>query len=452
MTKRRAAIYVRISLDPRGKGLGVARQEKACRKRADDLGWSVGKVYTDNDVSASTGKRRPAYEAMLGDLEAGILDAVIVWDLDRLTRRPIEIEHFIDLADRHQIALASVGGDADLSTDNGRLFARIKGAVARAEIERKSARQKAANEQRAEQGLPHIGRRAYGYSPDGVAIVEDEAANIRGAAARLVAGDTIHAITRDLQRAGARTTAGNPWGTTEVRRMLANPRYAALRAHRGSIIGPGQWPAIIDEDTHHAITAILADPSRRAPGRPQASLLTGIATCGPCGQPIYATRSGKRARLYYCKTRSHVTRAADQIDDYVRGHVLSQIEEHGPTLLARHSTDPARVKKLQSREAELRSRLDGLAQAYAAGAIDDLQLRAGSKRARAELDAVTTELTAVQRKPVLARMVHAADPTDEWEGLSLDLQRTLVQEITSVVIQPAGRGARVFRPETIILD
>ena len=79
----------------------------------------------------------------------------MVWDLDRLHRRPIELEQFLDVADRHGVAMASVGG-VDLATCNGRPVARIKGAVARSEVERKSARQKAANDQRAEARRPQL--------------------------------------------------------------------------------------------------------------------------------------------------------------------------------------------------------------------------------------------------------------------------------------------------------
>jgi site-specific DNA recombinase len=114
---RRAAIYTRISSDPAGQRLGVTRQLTDCRKKAVDLGWDVVAVYEDNDVSASTTRTRPQYVKMLAALEAGQVDGVVVWDLDRLTRRPIEIEQFIDLADRRGIALASVGGDCDLATD-----------------------------------------------------------------------------------------------------------------------------------------------------------------------------------------------------------------------------------------------------------------------------------------------------------------------------------------------
>ncbi len=84
---RRTAIYVRISSDPTGQGLGVARQRTACTSRAQALGWDVVEVYEDNDVSATSGRLRPAYQRMLSDLEAGRVDAVVVWDLDRLHRQ-----------------------------------------------------------------------------------------------------------------------------------------------------------------------------------------------------------------------------------------------------------------------------------------------------------------------------------------------------------------------------
>src|SRR4051812_13763826 len=146
---------------------------------------------------------------MLADIAAGQLDGVVAWDLDRLHRRPVELEAFIDLADRHRLALATVGGDADLSTDNGRLFARIKGAVARGEIERKSARQKRANLQRADLGLPRpSGRRAVGYEPGGMVVVEQEAEFIRQGYRELLAGSSLRAIAARWTTAGFTTAVG----------------------------------------------------------------------------------------------------------------------------------------------------------------------------------------------------------------------------------------------------
>src|SRR5215203_5523253 len=170
----RAGVYLRQSRDRYGTGLAVARQREDCLRLCSEHGWEPVE-YVDNDVSAHDGRRRPAYERMLADIEAGHLGAVVVWDLDRLHRRPVELEHFIELADKQRVALATVSGDTDLATDSGRLFARVKGAVARSEGERKSARQKRAAAQAAEMGKPHKGPRPFGYEPDGFTVRADEA-------------------------------------------------------------------------------------------------------------------------------------------------------------------------------------------------------------------------------------------------------------------------------------
>src|ERR1700745_1863499 len=111
----RAAVYLRISSDPNGDQLGVTRQREDCERLCAERGWTPVE-YLDNDISASNGKHRPAYERMLADIESGAVGAVVAWDLDRLHRRPIELEKFMELADVHRLALATVSGDVDLST------------------------------------------------------------------------------------------------------------------------------------------------------------------------------------------------------------------------------------------------------------------------------------------------------------------------------------------------
>ena len=82
-----AAIYVRISRDRAGAGLGVERQEHDCRELAARLGWPVVEVFTDNDLSAYSGRPRPAYRAMIEAVRAGRVQAVLAWHPDRLHRR-----------------------------------------------------------------------------------------------------------------------------------------------------------------------------------------------------------------------------------------------------------------------------------------------------------------------------------------------------------------------------
>jgi DNA invertase Pin-like site-specific DNA recombinase len=96
----RCAIYARISEDRQGRRAGVARQVEDCRVLADRHGWIVGEpVYLDNDLSAYSGKRRPAYEQMMDDLKTGLRDGLVMWHPDRLHRSPRELEAFIDVVD-----------------------------------------------------------------------------------------------------------------------------------------------------------------------------------------------------------------------------------------------------------------------------------------------------------------------------------------------------------------
>ena len=83
------------------------------------LGWPVAEVYVDNDVSAYSGKPRPAYRRMLRDIKDGTRDALVVYDLDRLVRQPRELEEFFDICDAAGLtSFASVTGDLDLANDD----------------------------------------------------------------------------------------------------------------------------------------------------------------------------------------------------------------------------------------------------------------------------------------------------------------------------------------------
>ena len=72
----RAAVYVRISQDREGAGLGVARQEEDCRALCARKGWQVAGVYADNDVSAYSGRPRKEWTRLLADIGDGLIDAV----------------------------------------------------------------------------------------------------------------------------------------------------------------------------------------------------------------------------------------------------------------------------------------------------------------------------------------------------------------------------------------
>src|SRR5688572_6758355 len=110
----RAGLYVRISKDHEGEALGVERQEQDCRALAGRKGWDVVQVYSDNDLSASSGKRRPAWELLLSDLEAGTIDAVLAYSSSRLYRRLADLGRFLEVVKARKAEVATVAsGDID---------------------------------------------------------------------------------------------------------------------------------------------------------------------------------------------------------------------------------------------------------------------------------------------------------------------------------------------------
>lgn len=165
---RKAAVYLRISQDHEMDGLAIDRPSEDCENLAQFRRWDVIETNVDQSKSATDRtKSLPDYDRMVADYKAGRFTAIICYDLDRLTRQPRQLEDWIDAAELNGLALVTANGDADLSTDGGRMYARIKATVARAEMERKGARQSTAQLQRAKQGRAPKGMRPLGYATNG---------------------------------------------------------------------------------------------------------------------------------------------------------------------------------------------------------------------------------------------------------------------------------------------
>lgn len=102
-----------ISLDREMDGLAIDRQREDCENLAKYRRWEIVETYVDQSISASDrSKKRPAYERMVADYEAGLLEAIVCYDLDRLTRQPRELEDWIDRAEQRGLLLVTANGDA----------------------------------------------------------------------------------------------------------------------------------------------------------------------------------------------------------------------------------------------------------------------------------------------------------------------------------------------------
>nr|WP_062336091.1 recombinase family protein [Herbidospora sakaeratensis] len=359
-TPLRVAIYVRISNDRTGAGLGVARQEEECRTLAARIGWEIYDVYSDNDVSAYSGKTRPNYARLLADVAAGRVQAIIAWHADRLHRSPRELEDFIELVDKHHVRISTVkAGQLDLDTSSGKMVARILGSVARAESEQKSERLKSKLLQLAKSGkYGGGGSRPYGYEKDGITVRPAEAQTIQECARRVLAGEAIASVAKDLNVRGVPTATNRPngWSVPILKRMLISPRIAGLREHRprnpdgtrpnvGEIMAVAEWPAIIKREEMTRLHGILLDPARRvSPGRNGRYPLSGVLYCGRegCARRLVGRPDGLGRRRYVCN-------AVPGAGGCGKIMALSEpIEEHLFTLVAGALDDQPFMTRLMS--------------------------------------------------------------------------------------------------------
>lgn len=448
-------IYTRVSLDRTGEALAVARQEEDCRALAKSLGLHVDKVYTDNDISATSGKRRPGFEAML---DAKPL-AIVAWHQDRLLRLTRDLERVIAL----NVPVYTVtAGTLDLTTPAGRAVARTVAAWSQYEGEQKATRQVAANLQRAANGV-HQGRVGYGYRREGAAVALHltEAATIRDAMRRVLAGESLRAICKDFDAQHIPTPGrGARWNSTTLKQLLLRPSLAGLTVHRGRVAGraPADSPRVIDEDTHERIKAVLTDPRRRtAPaGRSPKYLLGGIARCGLCGgvmaRAVGRMTTTKRGGVkrqppsYVCSECHRVRRKQTDVDALVEGIVVGRLQMPDAAQLFAQG-DPAALQEAHDTIEAVDARLANAADMFATGGIDAGQLTRITERLRADRAQASAAVEAALPAAVPAELVGGA-AAEAWAALSMDSKRAVLVALVTVTILPSGSG-KAFDPDTV---
>lgn len=481
------AMYLRQSKDSDGDGLAIDRQRANCTKLIEREGWLVAdaRVYVDNNVSASSAKPRPAYQRLIADVKAGRVDVVVAWNLDRLTRKPREIEDWLDYHESHGVNLMTSENREriDLTTETGRMMLRITAAVARNEVERKGRRQKESNVQARSLGLPPGGRRAFGYTrlvaldaaksattmrlgADGVEYLaygheplEPEASAVRRGFELLLAGATLGSIARAWNEAGLTTTAGAPWQPYAARNVLTNPRYAAQVAPPRSItvatakhylglddVKPGTWEPLVSVETWLASCELLRDPARRSnAGAVPRWLLSGLATCGVCGAPMKAGATRDKVKTYRCSKANHLARKADDADLYIVGQVvetLSNPDSVAKLEAAMRAKDAPDTKSLR---AELLVAQQGEANVLSmvAGGLTSMAVAEATLRdVRKRIGVLEAAMAEAGKTDVLTPLMRVADTAAAWDAMQVEEQRAVVRALLSVEMLSPGKGSR----------
>lgn len=454
----RAGIYARISSDRDGDNLAVSRQLADCEELAARRGWEVAERYVDSDVSAYSGKRRPEYRRLLEEIEAGVLDAVVVYHADRLHRHPRELEDFIELCQATRTKLATVSGDVDLSTHEGQLLARITGAVARKESDDKSRRIQRKHQEIALAGRSSGGgTRPFGFESDRRTVRPDEAEVIRECAARVLAGDSLRSICMDLNGRQVATVSGKPWGTQTLRRMLLSARISGQREHHGEIVARAEWEPIITAAETQRIRAKLKDPERRTNRSARRYLLTRLLRCGCCGVKLYSRPRADGSRRYVCASGPNfggcgkITVVADKLEGVIVEAVLHRLdsEELAASLAGR--TDDAHAAQWQSEIEQAQEQLDELARLWGEKQISQPEWLAARAPIEQRQRLAKRRLAALNRTSTLGEHIgNGASLRDRWADLTLTRQEQIVAAVLDhVVVAPGRRGFNSFDPSRL---
>jgi len=477
----KVAIYARVSKADMDDPNSVPVQLADCKARAQDEGWQVVAEYVDEGVSAwRVGTRRPQFEELLADVEAGRADTILVREQERLLRQLKDGVRVADLAERGRLRMiaCTLEGDLDLgrARDRKDFRDRVSSAVFYSDFLSEKIRR--TTRRKAEAGEWHGGgRRPFGFEvrgPRPYRLVHNprEAARLRDAARQVLAGQSLHSITREWNDGShpVPKDSGGRWTVTDVRRVLTSEQVAG---RRGDV--EGSWRPILHWETHLALVELLNDPLRRPAVEYRQSRrwpLAGLVRCGRCGSRM-DVRSQARAlahggtatrRQYICSSRnggcSEVAITAPDLERHVVEWALDNVPESEPEEV-RRPEQAAGEAEVVRRLRELEERKRGLGGAYAEGLMTAAQVHEATVVLNTEIATARHQLAAVESPRPRTPWKDRVRRMDEWwdfmEGRTAELDpeeaeglnEFLRWAVDRVTIAPArARGVR-FDPRRV---
>lgn len=358
LSDRLCDTYSRISDDPLDTLRGVTRQRADGAEAVAHFGGTLGVEHVENDTSAYRKRRvrvtdtsgneydawrviRPLWSEALHRLRTGLADALVVYDLDRLARDPRDLEDAIEVVEHYgKTILSATASEIDLTTESGRMAARMLVVMANKSSADTSRRVKRAALETAMSGKP-VGWRTFGWQSNKIDLDPTESAIALAAVDAILSRErAVGTIANDWNQAGVLTVQGRQWKQNTLRQYLLNPRLAGFRTYRDELLTDeagapvmGTWTPLLDVPTWERLRATLTsrpDARGRIPRKTSRQfLLTAILRCGVCGGPMYGNRQGDR-HYYRCiehrsGERKHTNSiAGQQVDRMITRLVLAK--------------------------------------------------------------------------------------------------------------------------------
>ncbi|MFC9660247.1 recombinase family protein [Nocardia sp. NPDC127606] len=310
----RVGIYVRRSTDDEHQPYSIEAQDSRLGSYVDSQpGWHVVMRFADDASGASTDRKD--LQRALQAAEAGLIDVLLVYRVDRFSRNLRDLVELLDDLDKHGVVFRSATEPFDTSTPMGRMLVQMLGMFAQFERETIIDRVVAGMERKAAKGLWKGGRRPFGYRPDttGDTLAPNPAESpVVASIYRLYTRDRLgsRAIATLLNQRGHRTTNGGTWSGHQVLRTLSNRVYLGELTFRDITVADCHPPLIEPELFAEAERLRLERGEDHAHRAANASdyTLTGRMRCPTCGTAMIGTRAHGKTKVYRYYTCHNRTR------------------------------------------------------------------------------------------------------------------------------------------------
>ena len=422
------AIYTRKSseegLDMEFNSLDAQRE--ACEAYVTSQrceGWAtIRERYDDGGFSGGT-LERPGLKQLLTDIEDGLIDVIVVYKIDRLSRSLMDFARLVEIFDRHSVTFVSVTQSFNTTTSMGRLTLNILLSFAQFEREviGERIRDKVAASRKRGMWMGGWAPMGYDVKNRKLVINQAEAATVRQIFERFVELGSATVLATELADKGVRNKRSRPIDKGFLYKLLNNRVYIGEAVHKGTGF-PGEHQAIIDQALWDRVHGILKESPRKRAANTRAqtpALLKGLifTEAGTAMTPT-ATKKGSRLYRYYTSM------------DLIRNRATG--EATGPQRLPAGMVEDAVIGEIQRlvRTPEIAARM-----------IDALS-REGSPASETEVatalanfDEVWASLFPAEQARIIHLLVERV--TISANGIAVDLRNDGLGSIVRDMITPA---------------
>ena len=316
---KKVAIYCRVSTTEQAEeGYSIDEQNIKIREYCEREGHEIYNLYEDRGISGKNITNRPGIKQLLQDATENKFDLVIVWKLNRISRKLLDILNIVELLNKHNIAFRSLTENFETETPSGKLQLNIMGAIGEFERETIAENVKMGLLARAKEGrwnggvvlgydLVELNNEGKKRKNTVLKINEKEANTVRRIFELYSQGHGYKAVVNRVNKEGHKTKRNGEFAVSTVKEILQNPVYIGKirynvrqdwskkrrnNINANPILSDGIHEPIIDVETWNKVQVILKERSKKHNKIYDSEFpLTGILRCPVCGAGMTISRS-----------------------------------------------------------------------------------------------------------------------------------------------------------------